>query len=63
MHDRNETKKFIYDTELSTPRKVLTDNYDEQLRAVLNYSPVLKIRVLEGVNVCPTGTKPKRGKP
>ena len=34
IEDRNETKKFIYDTELSTPHKVLTDNYDEQLRAV-----------------------------
>ena len=40
MNDRSETKKFIYDTELSTSHKVLTDNYDEQLRAVLNYSPL-----------------------
>ena len=63
MNDSNEPKKFIYDTELSTTHTVLTANYDEQLRAVLNYSPALKIRVLEGVNVCPTGTKPKRGKP
>ena len=44
MVDRNETKKFIYDTELSTPHKVLTDNYEEQLRAVLNYGPILTVR-------------------
>lgn len=58
--DRNETKKFLYDTELTTPHKVLGDNYDEQLRAVLNYAPTLKVRKIKGFNECPDGTRPKQ---
>lgn len=45
--DRDETIKYLEDLEernKTTPFKVLSDNYIEQLKAVLNYSPRLTIR-------------------
>ena len=47
IEDRDETIKYLEDLEelnKTTPFKVLSDNYIEQLKAVLNYSPRLTIR-------------------